>query len=197
MITFTDGAQTRITEMLKAEGHEGRAVRLRIKGRDNTAFVYDIRSVEDANKGAGDEVIETESFSVFIDPASAKLLAGATIDLSIEQMGRFVVDNPNPVWQDETAAAVASLIVDRVNPAVAIHGGRVSLVDFEDDIAYLAMQGGCQGCGLATVTLRQGIEKLILEEVPAVKSIVDTTEHSEGDAPFFQRGQTGDSPLTS
>jgi Fe/S biogenesis protein NfuA len=110
-------------------------------------------------------------------------------------MGRFVVENPNPVWQDETADKVASLIVDKVNPAVAIHSGRVSLVDFNEDIAYIVMQGGCQGCGLATVTLRQGIERLILDEVPAVKSVVDVTAHDEGETPFFRRGQVGDSPL--
>ncbi|MFW5692508.1 MAG: NifU family protein, partial [Chloroflexota bacterium] len=109
---------------------------------------------------------------------------------------RFVVENPNPVWQDETADKVAAVIVDKVNPAVAVHSGRVSLVDFDEDIAYIVMQGGCQGCGLATVTLRQGIERLILDEVPAVKSVVDVTAHDEGETPFFRRGQVGESPLT-
>jgi Fe/S biogenesis protein NfuA len=196
MITFSETAQARLVDMLKAEGHEGWAIRVRVKGRDNNRFVYDFRSVEVADKSAGDEVVETDDFRVYVDPASAKHLQGSSVDLSVEQMGRFVVDNPNPVWDDDTADAVADLIVERVNPAVAVHGGRVSLVDFDEDIAYIVMQGGCQGCGLATVTLRQGIEKLILDEVPTVRSIVDVTAHDEGEQPFFRRGQVGESPLT-
>jgi Fe/S biogenesis protein NfuA len=195
MITFSESARARLVDMLKAEGHEGWAIRIRVKGRDNNTYVYDFRSVEVADKSAGDEVVDTGDFLVYVDPASAKRLNGASVDLATAEMGRFVVENPNPVWQDETADKVASLIVDKVNPAVAIHSGRVSLVDFNEDIAYIVMQGGCQGCGLATVTLRQGIERLILDEVPAVKSVVDVTAHDEGETPFFRRGQVGDSPL--
>jgi Fe/S biogenesis protein NfuA len=196
MITFTDRAKTRLVEMLKAEGRTDKAIRIRVKGRDNNSFVYDIRSVDVADKGAGDEVVETDSFQVYIDPATAKRIEGAEVDLSIEQMGRFVVDNPNSVWESETADSVASLIIEKINPSVAVHAGRISLVDFDENIAYIVMEGGCQGCGLATVTLRQGIEKLILDEVPAVEGVVDVTAHDEGTTPFFRRGQTGDSPLT-
>ena len=196
MITFSDKARARLVEMLKAEGREGWAIRIRVKGRDNDTYVYDFRSVEVADKGAGDEVVDTGDFLVYVDPASAKRIQGASVDLSVAEMGRFVVENPNPVWQDETAERVAAVIVDKVNPVVAIHSGRVSLVDFNEDIAYIVMQGGCQGCGLATVTLRQGIERLILDEVPAVKSVVDVTAHDEGETPFFRRGQIGESPLT-
>ena len=196
MITFSEKARARLVEMLKAEGREGWAIRIRVKGRDNDTYVYDFRSVEVADKGAGDEVVDTGDFLVYVDPASAKRIQGASVDLSVAEMGRFVVENPNPVWQDETAERVAAVIVDKVNPVVAIHSGRVSLVDFNEDIAYIVMQGGCQGCGLATVTLRQGIERLILDEVPAVKSVVDVTAHDEGETPFFRRGQIGESPLT-
>lgn len=197
MITFTDAAQKRLLEMLKAEGHEGWAIRIRVKGRDNNSFVYDVRSVAVADKSAGDEVVETDSFRVYIDPISAKRLKGSTVDLSVAEMGRFVVNNPNAVWEDETAGKVAGLMNEKINPAVAVHGGRVSLVDFDENIAYIVMQGGCQGCGLATITLRQGIEKLILDEVPTVQAVVDVTAHDEGETPFFRRGQTGASPLTS
>ncbi|MFP4321833.1 MAG: NifU family protein [Anaerolineales bacterium] len=196
MLTFSDAAQKRLTEMLKAEGMADAAIRLRVKGRDNTHFVYDIRSVDMADKGTGDEVVETSNFNVYVDPASAKRLTGATVDLSVEQMGRFIVENPNPVWEDNLANDVATLIVEKVNPAVAIHGGRISLVDFEEGIAYIEMQGGCQGCGLAAVTLRQGIEKMIMDALPSIQGIVDVTSHDAGENPFFRRGQAGDSPLT-
>jgi len=196
MITFSEKARARLVDMLKAEGREGWAIRIRVKGRDNNTYIYDFRSVEVADKSAGDEVVDTDDFLIYIDPASAKRIQGASVDLSVAEMGRFVVENPNPVWQDEAADKVATVIVDKVNPAVAIHSGRVSLVDFNEDIAYIVMQGGCQGCGLATVTLRQGIERLILDEIPAVRSVVDVTAHDEGETPFFRRGQVGESPLT-
>lgn len=196
MITFSDNARARLVDMLKAEGREGWAIRIRVKGRDNDTYVYDFRSVEVADKSAGDEVVDTGDFLVYIDPASAKRIQAASVDISVAEMGRFVVNNPNAVWQDTTADKVAAVIVEKVNPAVAVHAGRVSLVDFDENIAYIVMQGGCQGCGLATVTLRQGIERLILDEVPTVKSVVDVTAHDEGEAPFFRRGQVGDSPLT-
>jgi Fe/S biogenesis protein NfuA len=196
MITLTDAARTRLMEMMKAEGHEGYAIRMRVRGRDNRNFVYDFRPVKRADRGTGDEIVEADGLTVYVDPATAKRVNGATVDLSVEQMGRLVVDNPNPVWEDDTAENVAILIEDRVNPSVAVHGGRVALVDFDDDIAYIDMQGGCQGCGLATVTLREGIERLILEEVADVKSIVDVTDHEEGENPFYRRGQEGGSPLT-
>lgn len=196
MITFSDNARARLVDMLKAEGREGWAIRIRVKGRDNDTYIYDFRSVEVADKSAGDEVVDTGDFLVYIDPASAKRIQGASVDISVAEMGRFVVNNPNAVWQDTTADQVAAVIVEKVNPAVAVHAGRVSLVDFDENIAYIVMQGGCQGCGLATVTLRQGIERLILDEVPTVRSVVDVTAHDEGEAPFFRRGQVGDSPLT-
>jgi len=196
MITFSDSARARLVDMLKAEGQQGWAIRIRVKGRDNDTFVYDIRSVAVADKSAGDEVVDAGDFLVYIDPATAKRIKGSSVDLSVEQMGRFVVNNPNSVWQDEIADQVAALIISKVNPAVAVHAGRVSLVDFDENIAYIVMEGGCQGCGLATVTLRQGIEKLILDEVPAVKSIVDVTAHDKGETPFYRRGQVGESPLT-
>ncbi|NDJ36408.1 MAG: iron-sulfur cluster assembly accessory protein [Chloroflexi bacterium] len=195
MITLTDAARTRLLEMLKAEGHEGYAIRLRVRGRDNRNYVYDFRPVKHSDKGAGDEVVDADGLTIYLDPATAQRVQGATVGLSVEQMGRLVIDNPNTVWQDEAASAVADLIEDRINPSIAVHGGRVALVDYDEHIAYIDMQGGCQGCGLATVTLRQGIERLILDEVPTVKSIVDVTAHEQGENPFFRRGQEGGSPL--
>jgi len=72
-----------------------------------------------------------------------------------------------------------------VNPGVAQHGGRVTLVDVRDNIVYLQMGGGCQGCGMASVTLSQGIERILKEQVPEITGIEDVTNHSEGDSPYF------------
>jgi len=81
---------------------------------------------------------------------------------------------------------VADLFEHQVNPMVARHGGRVELIDVQDAVVMLRMGGGCQGCGMADVTLRQGIEGMLAQLVPAVRGIVDITDHTSGANPYFQ-----------
>jgi Fe-S cluster biogenesis protein NfuA len=80
---------------------------------------------------------------------------------------------------------VADLFERQVNPMVAGHGGRVELIDVQDAVVMVRMAGGCQGCGMADVTLRQGIEAMLHQEVPEVKGIVDITDHAAGSSPYF------------
>ena len=80
---------------------------------------------------------------------------------------------------------VAALFDDQVNPMVARHGGRVELIDVQDAVVMLRMAGGCQGCGMADVTLRQGIEAMLHEHIPEVKGVVDITDHTAGSNPYF------------
>lgn len=79
---------------------------------------------------------------------------------------------------------VQYLLETAINPAVAGHGGVVSLVDVKDRMVYLQMGGGCQGCGMADVTLKQGIEAMIREELPEVADIIDLTDHAAGENPY-------------
>jgi Fe/S biogenesis protein NfuA len=72
-----------------------------------------------------------------------------------------------------------------VNPAIASHGGSVKLVEVRDDVVYLEMMGGCQGCGMAAVTLAQGVRRIIMESVPEVRDIVDVTNHEAGSNPYY------------
>ncbi len=80
---------------------------------------------------------------------------------------------------------VADLFDSQVNPMVARHGGRVELIDVQDAVVMVRMAGGCQGCGMADVTLRQGIEAMLQQHVPEVKGIVDITDHTAGSNPYF------------
>lgn len=80
---------------------------------------------------------------------------------------------------------VAGLFESQVNPMVARHGGRVELIDVQDAVVMVRMAGGCQGCGMADVTLRQGIEAMLQQHVPEVKGIVDITDHTAGSNPYF------------
>jgi NFU1 iron-sulfur cluster scaffold homolog, mitochondrial len=80
---------------------------------------------------------------------------------------------------------VADLFDQQVNPMVARHGGRVELIDVQDAVVMVRMAGGCQGCGMADVTLRQGIEAMLHQHVPEVRGVVDITDHAAGSNPYF------------
>ncbi len=90
------------------------------------------------------------------------------------------------VDDDALYERVARLFDDQVNPMVARHGGRVELIDVQDAVVMLRMGGGCQGCGMADVTLRQGIEGMLVQHIPEVRGIVDITDHTSGANPYFQ-----------
>lgn len=85
----------------------------------------------------------------------------------------------------EEAKPIAEFIESQINPQLASHGGRVQLVDYQNATLYLEMQGGCQGCGMAAKTMRDGIEVAIKKEFPEVKNINDVTLHSEGVNPYY------------
>lgn len=89
------------------------------------------------------------------------------------------------VSDDELYERVSDLFEQQVNPMVARHGGRVELIDVQESIVMLRMSGGCQGCGMASVTLRQGIEGMLNQYLPEVKGIVDITDHTSGANPYF------------
>ncbi len=90
-----------------------------------------------------------------------------------------------PRGDAEIREDVESLLEDEVNPSVGRHGGKISLVDVKDAVVYITMGGGCQGCGAASVTLKQGVEVMIREQIPEVVQIVDATDHASGTNPFY------------
>jgi Fe/S biogenesis protein NfuA len=192
MLTISDPAQKKIRALLEAQSRQGSALRVAIIGRGPGGFQYDLRFVEGAAKSPGDIVVDADGFQVFIDPESAPKLSGATLDFieGVHQSG-FGIDNPNPLWDDPKANAVQEVIDAKINPGIASHGGFVTLLDVKDGIAYVALGGGCQGCGMANVTLKQGIEVLIREAVPEIRQVIDTTDHAGGTNPYYQPSKGG------
>ena len=91
----------------------------------------------------------------------------------------------SPLNDDALYERVAALFDEQVNPMVARHGGRVELIDVQDAVVMLRLGGGCQGCGMADVTLRQGIEGMLGQFIPEVKGVVDITDHASGASPYF------------
>lgn len=103
----------------------------------------------------------------------------------LEEKNPVTGQSPKNLYSDE-AIQIQKLLDDQINPAVAAHGGHVALVDFRDQVAYVKMSGGCQGCGMATQTIKDGVETAIKKEMDFVKSVIDVTDHANGENPYFQ-----------
>ena len=117
---------------------------------------------------------------------------GVTVDFVTRlQESGFKFENPNSAWSSPTAAEVQRVIDEKINPQIASHGGFVTLLDVQDDTAYVSMGGGCQGCGMASVTLKQGVEVMIKQQFPQIESVVDTTDHAGGENPYYQPAKGG------
>ena len=149
------------------------------------AFQYSLGLATEVQDG--DIIIECENFKVLVNAESAPDLKGAVIDY-VEDLNSsgFNIENPNtPTWDNPKAQEIQKLIDERINPAVAAHGGQIELLNVEEDSIYIHMGGGCQGCGMANVTLKHGIEAMIQEVFPEIKHVVDTTDHAAGDDPYY------------
>ena len=87
---------------------------------------------------------------------------------------------------DQLRGQIQKLLDDEINPAVASHGGYITLLDVQDGRVFIKMGGGCQGCGMADVTLRSGIERVLRERVPGIVEILDTSDHANGQNPYYR-----------
>ncbi|MFN2568617.1 MAG: NifU family protein [Candidatus Dormibacteria bacterium] len=179
-------ALTRIGEVRANNNLPEAGVRIAITGREGGKFAYDLSLVPPGAEVADDLVIEgPEGIRFHIPPASAPNLEGITL-VADELTGAIGVDNPNPLWKDPLAEQVQEFIDSAINPAVATHGGHIDLLDVDDGVAYVHMGGGCQGCGMASVTLTQGVRSAVLEQFSQITDVRDTTDHAQGTNPYYQ-----------
>ena len=88
--------------------------------------------------------------------------------------------------QDEVKEKIQKILDEMINPAVASHGGFVEVLDVKENIAYLRLGGGCQGCGMVNVTLKQGIEATLKEEIPQLAGVIDQTDNAGGNNTYYQ-----------
>ena len=192
MVSFTDAASDRIRSFIAEDEGAELAVRVAIPNPSPVSPEYEMSLIEGTEKKLDDEIFHTDGFDVVVDPESAKILFGTTVTWveNLEGSG-FQFDNPNikPLGSQPLAGPlverVQRVLDERINPGVATHGGTVSLVDVRDNVVYLQMGGGCQGCGMASVTLTQGIRQALFEAIPEIVDIQDVTDHAAGTDPYF------------
>ncbi len=186
---LTDTARERLMEFLEAEECKDAAVRV-VARRMGRRFRYGMDLVGEEGPEEGDTTVEDGGVRLVVDSESLEHLNGTTIDFA-EEDGRagFRFENPNaaaPSFEPGSVAArIQTLLDDEINPSIAGHGGFIDLVKFEDGVAYVFMGGGCTGCGMAAMTLYQGVEGRIKEAVPEVERVEDTTQHASGQNPYM------------
>ena len=98
---------------------------------------------------------------------------------------------PKPGLDTPEGRAVKQVLDEQINPSVASHGGHIALVDVQGDTVFIRLEGGCQGCGMADVTLKQGVEVAIKQAVPSINAVLDSTDHAGGQNPYFAPGKGG------
>lgn len=113
----------------------------------------------------------------------------------VEEVVNHLDAIPKPGLDTDEGRAIKRMLDEEINPQVAAHGGRISLVDVIGDTAYVRLEGGCQGCGMASLTLKQGVEGAIMQAVPSITQVLDTTDHADGANPYYQPGRGGTSPV--
>jgi len=201
ILTITPKALAKVLEIRASEPDgDDLALGIKITGINGLQYAYEMAMlrVEDIPEGNTTEMYG--ELPVFLPNADLDKFAGATLDMSRDLLNPgLVIDNPNspspPMAGGDVdpesltgpvAERVKIVLETQVNPAIASHGGMAELVAVEDDTVYLRLGGGCQGCGMATVTLSQGIEATLLQAVPEIKRIVDVTDHSSGQNPYYE-----------
>jgi len=191
MITITESAQEYLAELLtKQEGALGVRVFINQPGtpRAETCIAY----CREGDLQEEDEVREYDAFKAWFDGRSLPFLEDALVDYSKDRMGgQLTIKAPNAKMPrvDENSAIedrINYVLYNEVNPALAAHGGEVSLVEVtDDDFAILRFGGGCQGCSAVDMTLKDGVEKTLLEQLPQLKGVRDMTDHTDTSNAYY------------
>jgi Fe/S biogenesis protein NfuA len=208
ILTVTEVARQKVLRVRAAEPDPDKlALWLEVSGVANGKYRYDMYFQPLDYAGPTDAIQRHDDLSVVIPNFSIDKVRGSTLDVAGDPVdGGLVLDNPNspspavaspgtsvpPPPADlsgDVPQRVIQVLDSQINPSIAAHGGQAQLVAVEGDTAYLRLSGGCQGCGMASVTLSQGIEVLLKESVPEILRVVDVTDHASGTNPYFEQAK--------
>ena len=199
LVDLTDKAREKVQGFRAGVADsESQAMWIEVTGAQGGEWTYNMALKPLEAAGPDDVVQHEDGLAVVVPAQDADKLRGATVDWSDDLMrGGLTIENPNtpspamggPPPADLSGPVpqrVMQVLEQQVNPAIAMHGGSAELVAVEDSTAYVRLGGGCVGCGMATVTLSQGIEVAITDNVPEIESVVDVTDHASGTNPYYE-----------
>jgi Fe/S biogenesis protein NfuA len=194
MIQISESAQSHFRRLIEREALPGLGVRLSALHPGTPRADVRLEFAEPGDLSGDEWAVDCEGFTLWLDADSVQYLEGAEIDYTQQQVGgQLQIRAPKIKGQ---APGEAASLVERVrwtveheiNPQLAQHKGHVAVREVTaDGVVVLSFGGGCHGCGMADVTLKQGIEKTLLEKVPGVTAVRDATDHASGTAPYISR----------
>ena len=191
MITLTDKALEVVRGYIGQDDSEFTALRIGISGTPlSPDFELTLVGPDDIRES--EQSVDVGELTIVVEEESVSRLEGATVDFvqRVNESGFEVslakTEQPAaPVLEGPLAERVKTVLETEINPAIASHGGVITLVGVQDTEIYLEMGGGCQGCAMSRMTLRQGVERMVRQAVPEVSVIHDVTNHESGENPFF------------
>ncbi|MES3006372.1 MAG: Fe-S biogenesis protein NfuA [Pseudomonadota bacterium] len=193
MINITDSAQEYLAELLRKQDCEGIAVRIFILDAGTPKAETCISFCRPGESQETDEVRHYPNFKAYIEERSLPYLKDAVVDYAKDSMGgQLTIKAPNSrlpqVGQDSSMEErINYVLYNEVNPSLAAHGGIVTLEEiFEGSVAILKFGGGCQGCGMVDLTLKEGVEKTLREKIPELTDVRDITDHSKRENAYFK-----------
>ena len=195
MIQISDKAQAYFRKLIEREDVPGMGVRISAVEAGTPRADARLEFADPADLQGDEWAVDCDGFTLYVAADSVQWLDSAEIDYTTQAAGNQQLTIKAPKIKGEAPGDAASLVErvqwvveNEVNPQLASHGGRVSVQEVSaDGVVLLRFGGGCHGCGMADVTLKQGIEKTLMGRVPGVTAVRDATDHSTGDAPFIPR----------
>ncbi|WP_159015879.1 NfuA family Fe-S biogenesis protein [Cognatiluteimonas profundi] len=194
MIDISESAQAHFHKLIEREGLPGMGVRLTAMHPGTPKADVRLEFAEPADLLGDEWAVDCEGFTLWVDAASVTYLDGAQIDYTQQATGgQLQIRAPGIKGQVPTASAslverVRWIVEHEINPQLATHRGHVAVEEVTaDGVVVLRFGGGCHGCGMADVTLKQGIEKTLLTKVAGVTAVRDATDHGTGEAPYMPR----------
>jgi len=193
-INVTAPAQQYLRELLAKQDSPGMGVRIFVEKPGTPQAECCMAYCPLGEQEAGDVRLELDGFTAFIQAASAPFLDEAVIDYNPDRFGgQLTFKAPKskvPQLRDDASLEeqINYVLYSEINPSLASHNGNVSLVEIVDEgeTAVLKFGGGCQGCGMVDMTLKDGVERTLLERVPSLKRVMDTTDHSKRENAYFK-----------
>lgn len=193
MITITESGQEYLTELLAKQDCEGIAVRIFILDSGTPKAETCISFCRPGEAQETDELREYPTFNAYLELESIPFLKDAVVDFAKDTMGgQLTIKAPNSRLPQITESSTIQerinyVLYNEINPSLASHGGVVTLEEvFEESVAVLKFGGGCQGCGMVDVTLKEGVEKTLLEQIPQLTEVRDITDHSQRENAYFK-----------
>jgi Fe/S biogenesis protein NfuA len=185
-INITDSAQDYLAELLEKQNVEGIAVRIFITQPGTPYAETCLAYCRPGEEEPTDVKLELEKIGVFLDKNSLAFLEEAVVDFNADRMGgQLTIKAPNAKMPKVNADSpledrINYTLYSEINPGLAAHGGEIKLVELtEDRVAILAFGGGCQGCAAVDLTLKDGVEKTLMDRIPELAGIRDVTDHTD------------------